>query len=255
MTTSCASAAPVSTRTGPTSSAATSPTLSVRGAVVSHASCSPSRAHTAAWCSGSSDLKSRLSVMIGQSRRFAGCERALHDGADALEEVVAERWFLAGERRIVCDDGAAGRRRLADPREILLDREGHPGRERAFDAVTPLALFRIGVVRVQEDAAAWQIRRGSSAAVTVAIATSSARAAQRLALNDGHPDHSAACPPRNSATEFRLHTEVPAPQCAPGPYVAAPHQSEQKPCSCLWSICTAAYNAPTPHVQPARLGP
>src|SRR5215212_5284570 len=75
------------------------------------------------------------------------------------EEVITERRFVAGEWRLVPQDGAARSRRLAEPGEILLDGEGHTRCERAIDAVRPQTLFRIGVVRVQEDAAAWKVRR------------------------------------------------------------------------------------------------
>src|SRR5215813_13703146 len=73
----CASESPVSTSTGPTSSGWTSDILATLGAVVSHARYSRSNAQTAARCSGSSVLKSRLSVRIGQvSRRCSASARS-----------------------------------------------------------------------------------------------------------------------------------------------------------------------------------
>jgi hypothetical protein len=100
----------------------------------------------------------RLEIEVQHDERpvamGAGCERALDERPDALEEVLAQRRFLACIRLLVGNDRAAGLRRRARPREILFDGHGHAGGEGTVDPIAPLPVIGVRVVGVQKNAAA-----------------------------------------------------------------------------------------------------
>src|SRR5262245_60447719 len=88
-----------------------------------------------------------------------GSQRLLHDRTYALEEVLLDRRLRTSRSLVVRQD----RTRTASgtvfvPGEILLDRQRCAGSEGPLDAIAPLFVFWITIVRIQQDAAAQRMQ-------------------------------------------------------------------------------------------------